>query len=169
MVDLPAFAAAFKDIVSFPGWGPPEETGYMTFSAPLAIAGLVEAGFALHGGSYHKYRDGNVSFELVLNKTPIRKRMVLARVEWRSLRGGHSNKRSRPFGIPRRTEATHFHSFDLNYLESERRMRGGNLPYADNVENSIENFEALLEFVGSRFNIRNINLVEPPDWEYGLF
>ncbi len=169
-MDFPGLIHCQKVIASFSGWSKPEEeTGYMIFSAPLSIAGAAETAFNLHGGCYWRHADKNVTFELVLGKTPTRRRVVLKRIEWRSLQGGHSNKRGRPPGLIRRTEATHCHEFDLNYVSDLRRMRGGNLPFADNIRPEIETFEQLREFVGRRLNIQNIGVVAIPDWEYGLF
>ena len=98
------------------GWLPPEpETDWVSFSAPLEIDGVVEAGFQLHGGCFKNFPDVNVSFELVMARSATTKRVVIERFDWRSLRGGHSNKRRRLAGIPSRTQRTHLHRFDLNY------------------------------------------------------
>lgn len=170
MVDLPGLARSQKRIVRFPGWSPPEdETGYLAFSAPLVIGDIVEEGFNLEGGCFRQNRDVNVCFELVLGKSPTRKRTPIERIEWRSLKGGHSNKRNKPPGLVRRTGADHIHRFDLNYLKTEMRMRGDNLPLADNFSEVVESFEGLLQYAGRTFNISNIDVVKRPDWDYGLF
>lgn len=170
MVDFPGLARSQKRIVGFQGWSPPEEeTGFLAFSAPLAIGGVVEEGFNLEGGCFRQYRDINVSFEVVLGKTPTRRRTPIERIEWRSLKGGHSNKRARPPGLVRRTGPDHIHKFELNYLEAQSRMRGDNLPLADNFDGIVESFEELIEYVGRTFNISNIDVVKRPDWDYGLF
>jgi hypothetical protein len=170
MTDLPGLYHARKSIVYFPGWSRPEdETGYMTFSAPLLIGGVVEEGFNFHGGCYWRHPDKNVTFEIALGRTETRRRVELVRLEWRSLQGGHSNKRGRPSHLPKRTRATHIHSFELNYNSAAHKMRGDNLPLAEDIDESLESFEELLSFVGRRFNIANVDIVERPGWEYVLF
>ena len=93
----------------------------------------------------------------------------LARVCWRSLLGGHTNQRGhRTFGLPSRLSPTHFHSFDLNWLPNQNRMRGGNLPLAMDIEPALESFEDVRTYVGNVFRISNIDIVSPPDWQYTL-
>ncbi len=169
MVDFPSLFACQKSIAFFPGWLPPEpETDWVSFSAPLEIDGVVEAGFQLHGGCFKNFPDVNVSFELVMARSATTKRVVIERFDWRSLRGGHSNKRRRLAGIPSRTQRTHLHRFDLNYQPSRDRMISG-LPFADNVACSLETFDSVKEFLRNRFNISNMHVVTPPEWVYDLF
>jgi hypothetical protein len=169
MVDLRTIFAGRKSIVHFPGWSPPEsETGWIWFSAPLSVDGIVEPGLQLFGGCFKTIPDQNLTFELLIARTPILRRVALERVEWRSLQGGHSNKRGRPQEIPRRTDATHIHPFELNFQEGRGRMVDG-LPLADNVAGSMESFESVRYFVGTRLNISNVDIVPPPEWEYALF
>ena len=159
---LPDLIAARKEISQFPGWSEPEaETGAMWFIAPLSIAGVVQEAFALHGVCLKYAPDRNVVFELRA-LGPRRRKISLTRYEWRSLREGHTN--SRRSGSPvsgKRVGATHYHSFDLNWLEAERRMRSGNLPQADNVEKEPQSFESLTAEVGNRFRINNMSSATP--------
>lgn len=169
-MDFSGLVRAKKRILSFSGWSKPEDgTGFIIFSCPLAIGGVAEVAFNLHGGCYRQYRDQNVVFELVLGRTATRRRIVLERIEWRSLQGGHSNKRGRPSGIPGRTDPTHWHRFDLNYSVTNRRMIGANLPFADNISDRIQTFEDIRSFAGKSLNIENIDVVTRPEWEYDLF
>jgi hypothetical protein len=64
---------------------------------------------------------------------------------------------------------THLHSFELNWVEAEQRMKGGKLPCAEPIEQPLETFEHLRGFVGRCFRINNIALVPMPDWAYDLF
>lgn len=169
-MDLPGLIHCKKSISYFPGWSPPEaETGSMWFLAPLEIGEVIQDGFHLFGLCNSHYPDGHVCFELVLSKTPKSRRTVLERIEWRSLQGGHSNKRKRVAGVPRRTRATHWHRFELNYKSSSRRMIGDNLPVAQNIDDPLKKFEDLRIFVGNRLNIDNLDIVAVPEWEYNLF
>lgn len=170
MAKFPTLIHCKKSISYFPAWSAPEpETGFMYFLAPLEIDGIVQDAFHLFGSCCAHYPDSHVCFELVLSKTPTRRRTVLERIDWRSLQGGHSNKRKRPDGVPRRTKATHWHKFELNYNKSSDRMIGDNLPIAQNIDKPIKSFETLRDFVGTRFNIDNPDVVSAPEWEYNLF
>lgn len=166
-----ALFSAQKAIAQFPGWSEPEpETGYCWFNAPLIIAGVVEHGFILHAGYLKDVPDANVTFELQASKPGKRRKVPLSRVDWRAVRGGHSNPR-RP-GSPvsgLRVTASHHHAFGLNWIASEKRMRSGNLPMAENIDQAIQSFESLRSEVGNLFRINNIDIVTPPKWEYGLF
>ncbi len=166
-----ALASAIKAIAQFPGWSEPEpETGYCWFNAPLMIAGVVEQGLVLHGGYLKRVPDANVSFELRASKPGVKRTVPISRIDWRAVRGGHSNPR-RP-GSPvsgKRVSDSHHHSFTLNWLEAESRMRKGNLPMAEDIEQEIQTFESLRRETGILFRINNIDLVQLPKWEYDLF
>lgn len=100
---------------------------------------------------------------------PGRRCIPLMRACWRSLKGGHSNPRRpgvRNSGL--RVPATHLHPFDSNWQDDKQRMRGGNLPFADPIEEELESFTAFREYAGKRFNINNIDIVPLPEWEYRL-
>ncbi len=167
---LPELVAARKEIDQFPGWSDPEpETGAMWFIAPLAIGGVTQEAFALHGLALKYAPDRNVCFELKA-LGPRNRKVPLARYEWRSLRGGHTN--SRRSGSPvsgQRVSATHYHSFELNFLEAQGRMRLGNLPQAESITQEPQTFESLRVDVGNLFRINNMSIVLPPPWEYGMF
>ncbi len=59
------------------------------------------------------------------------------------------------------------HGFDINWVESENRMRP-DLSQAEPLPEEIQSFESLREFAGKLFRISNITLVEKPGWQYGL-
>ena len=166
-----ALASAMKAIAQFPGWSEPEpETGYCWFNAPLMIGGVVEQGFVLHGGFIKQVPDANVSFELRASKPGAKRTVPIARIDWRAVRGGHTNPR-RP-GSPvsgERVSNSHHHSFTLNWVKAEDRMRNGNLPMAEDIDQGIQTFESLRSLTGNLFRINNIDLVQPPKWEYDLF
>jgi len=166
---LPEMIAARKDIESFPGWSEPEpDTEAMWFFAPLSIAGVVQEAFSLHGLCFKHVHNANVVFELKV-KGP-KKPVAVARYEWRSLRQGHTNPRRKGSPVSgQRVSPTHYHSFDLNWIEAERRMRGGNLPMAESVIEEPTCFESLTDEVGKLFRINNMFVVLPPKWEYDLF
>jgi hypothetical protein len=168
MHPLQALAEAEKTLPAFPGWSNPEEgTGYMWFDAPLDIGGVTEPGFVLHGGCFRYQPDCHVTLEIRVSKRPGRVCIPLMRVCWRSLKGGHTNPRRK--GVPFsgvRVGPTHIHPFRLNWLPDQGRMRNGNLPFAERVEQDFQSFTEYLAFVGKRFGINNIDLVTAPEWEY---
>ena len=141
----------------------------MWFNAPLEIDGVSEPGLVLHGGCYADAADMNVVFELDYAHVDSRRKTPLIRLEWRCLSGGHSNPRKCPNSrtVPR-TDSTHIHPFELNWLAHLERMRGRNLPCAENVDKPLNSFQELLEYTGNRFKINNIDVVKTPDWEYKL-
>lgn len=168
---LPALASSIKAIAQFPGWSEPEpETGFCWFHAPLIVAGVVEQGFILHGGYLKRVPEANVSFELRVSRPGGKRKMALARVDWRAVRGGHTNpKRSGSPVSGCRVGNSHHHSFALNWLPQENRLRSGNLPMAEDIDQGIQTFESLRAEVGNLFRINNIEIVTPPKWEYDLF
>lgn len=168
---LPTLAAASKAIAQFPGWSEPEaETGYCWFHAPLMLTGVVEQGFVLHGGYLKHVPEANVSFELLVSKPGGKRKIAIARVDWRAVRGGHTNPKRKGSPVSRlRVSPSHHHSFDLNWVEAEQRLRSGNLPMAEDIDQGIQSFESLRTTVGILFRINNIDVVTPPKWEYDLF
>ncbi len=130
---------------------------------------MPEAGLFLEGGTYMSFPEKNVTFELVLLTGGGSRRIKLMRIDWRSLRGGHTNQRR--YGCqncPRRTSDTHFHAFDINWREADQKFRSPRLPCARDIEEKLQSFEELRSYVGKHFKINNIDVVARPDWEYRL-
>lgn len=170
MLTLDAIFGSQKAISVFAGWSPPEpETGYSWFDAPLEIGGVTEAGLFLHAGCYWNRPEIHVSFELRIGKTATTPHLPLERLDWRSLQGGHTNRRiGSSEWAGRRVSSTHLHAFELNWVASEGRMRRSALPLAMEIPEQLQSFEDLRTFVGIRFRISNINLVTRPKWEHIL-
>src|SRR5947209_3188388 len=94
MGPFPALMAVQKALSAIPVWSPSElQTGYVWFEAPLEIGGVTEPGFTLHVGAIVTAPQEHVTFELAVRNVRGRRRMPLARIDWRSLTGGHSNPR----------------------------------------------------------------------------
>jgi len=169
---LPRLVQSWKTIANAAEWTKPDpDDGYVRYSVPLDIEGITEAGLTLSGGAYARCPDRHVTFEMAVAGVNGPRRTRLARVDWRSLKGGHSNPRGKCPGPwdGMRVPETHYHSFELNWVESERRMKKGRLPCAMPISESPQTFEALRAFVGLHFRINNIGIVFPPGWEYDLF
>lgn len=165
-----ALVVPLKSISTFTGWSDPEsETGYSWFDAPLEIAGVTEPGFVLHGGCYIDKPECHVSFELRISKSPGRKMRPLERIDWKSLKGGHTNQYRKGIEVSgKRVPETHLHAFNLNYDHQKGQMRAAELPYAMEIEEDLPNYDALRKFAGKQFRINNMNLVASPPWEYKL-
>ncbi|MCB1466096.1 MAG: hypothetical protein KDK08_02830 [Rhizobiaceae bacterium] len=162
---------AEKEIGYFPGWSKPEEeTDYVWFDAPLEIGGVAETGLVIHGGCYAHRPDVNLTFELRIASQPGRRCIPLERLDWKSLEGGHSNKRKRCNRLAgRRVSDTHLHDFYLNWMDAEQRMQSGNLVCARDLDENLATFEDVREFAGNRLRINNIDVVSRPPWEYDFF
>lgn len=173
-MSLPQLVGAQKALVSRVKWTVPDsdEGGFTRFQVPVEIDGITEAGLVLDGGAYTYHPDRNVCFELAAVGMGHHRRIPLIRVEWRSIRGGHSNKRRRGCEGPwagKRVPATHIHTFEANWLAARQQMRRGDLPCAEPISEELQTFEDVREFVGRSFRINNISVVPRPDWVYTLF
>lgn len=170
MATLADLYHAEKRIAAFSGWSAPEpETGYCRFASPLEIGGVVEADFMLHGGAYRYHPDRHVTFELRLGRAGVKRKIPIARVDWRSLAGGHTNRRGPKLPwAGKRVGDSHIHAFELNWIEVEDRMRT-DLSQAEPLPPEIDSFESLRDHAGNQFNISNMKIVERPYWEYELF
>lgn len=173
-----AYVATFKEIFEapkeigrFPGWSrPEEETDYVWFDAPLEIGGVAETGLVLHGGCYAHRPDVHVTMELRFSSRPGRRCIPLERLDWRSLVGGHSNKRRRCTRLagPRVSE-THLHDFYMHWSDDSLQMVETGLPCAREIDEELSSFADIAAFVGNRLRINNIEVVEEPPWVYDMF
>ena len=160
---------AEKDILGFSGWSRSESNPhYLWFNCPVNINDTVIQGLEFHGGCLENRPDEGVSFDLRFSKASSSSYTPLERIDWRPRDGGHSNKRQRPEGLPGRIPGSHIHSFHLNYVSEEDRMRKP-LRLAEEYNPEAENFIELRKYVGKRFNISNISVVTEPEWSLSLF
>ena len=171
MATLKEIYEADKDIGFFPGWSKPEEeTDYVWFDAPLEIGGVAETGLVLHGGCFAHRPDVHLTFELRIASQPGKRCIPLERLDWRSLEGGHSNKRKRCNRLAgRRVPETHLHDFYLNWIDDPGRMQAGGLLCAREIVENLKTYEDVREFTGNRNRINNIEVVSEPPWEYDFF
>ena len=167
-----AFDALFnsnKLISRTPAWtrSKPQNSA-LWFDTELEIDGVTEANFTLHGECRIDLPDMNVGLELVYRSANGFRRHSLARLDWRALRGGHSNQRRKgwPRPVPR-TSDTHYHSFQLNWVDGTK-MLPGDLPVADEIDGELQSFESMRSLAGILFRISNIDIVPRPPWEYVL-
>lgn len=170
MSDFVFLVQSQKSLLFSPTWAEPhKDDGCSWFNAPLEIDGETVPGLVLHGEVTNSQPDRHVSFELRLEKTPGRRKTPITRFDWRSL-DGHSNKRfcadRRWSGV--RVDDTHYHDFWLNFSEQDSRLRES-LPCARNIEEELNDYNEVLEFVGKSFGINNIEIVPRPNWRYDMF
>ncbi len=173
-MSLPLLVRAEKSLAAPVRWTLPDsdEGGYIRFQSAIEIDGITEAGLVLDGGTYAQHRDVNVSFELAVVNFGQHRRIPLVRLEWRSLRGGHSNQRKNGCEgawAGKRVPETHIHTFEANWIDTKARMRRGDLPCAEPIAEELQSFEDVRAFVGRHFRINNIGIVPRPDWRYDLF
>jgi len=164
-----------KRIATPPEWGRPDKRdGYIGFSAPLELDGITLPDLYLKGGASVDHPHRHVTLELKVRHATRRREIALVRIDWKSLKGGHSNKRGLPAtwegaSVPSRVENTHLHPFELNWTGSVRRMLKGNLPVAVPIREELQTFADLCGFAEIRFRINNMSLVSEPNWAYSLF
>lgn len=159
-----------KSISTFAGWSAPvKDDCYCRFEAALEFEGVTERGIFLHGGFYQNHPNKHVTFELRVGKEFGHRSLALMRLDWRSLHGGHSNPRKGPsVWAGRRVSNTHLHDFDLNWLSDEGRLRANDLRIAREIEQDLQSFEEVRDYVGKAFRVNGIELVTLPEWQYSL-
>lgn len=170
MSDFTFLFESEKSLLLEPKWAKPHrEDGCTWFNAPLEIDDDVVPGLVLHASAMISEPQRHVSFELRLEKTPGRKKTPISRFDWRAI-GGHSNKRfcSDRRWRGERVDDTHYHDFWLNYSKADGKLRK-ELPCARNIDEEVNDFNDVLEFVGKSFRIKNIEVVPEPTWRYDMF
>lgn len=161
---------SWKDLVVFPGWGKQDaDDRSMTFAATIDIGGVTIPNLWFRGRCIEDQPDREVIFQLEVGKDGARTRVPLMRVDWRPLSGGHANVKGPPDLINTYIEGSHFHSFIVNWLEEEQRMRTTNLPVAVKISEPLQSFSELLDFVKIQFRINGIERVTEPEWVQELF
>jgi len=147
-------------------WAPgPNNTLHQLHS--LEIEGVTIRGLFLRVRARADMPDEDVVFQLEY-PSPGRRDTAISRVEWRPITP-HKNQGNAPgdlrfLDIP----GSHHHSFELNWLEIEDRMRRSNLPVASPISPDPANLDALLEFVRVSFRISGLELIPTPPWEKAL-
>jgi hypothetical protein len=155
---------SWKDLPNGVSWSDPDVTGNIQMLVPLELAGVTVGSFTLRGTCHKERIDRDVLFQLEVGIPGKRTRLPLSRIEWRPVSGVHKNppldrKPSPPiFG-------SHHHAHLPNWLESQGRMREGNLPFAEALDPDPPTYEAFLDLVRTRFRINGIDQIGVPAWE----
>ena len=162
MASLPILANCAKKLSGMPRW---QENGSAWKIARISLISEIEGldGLFLRLKAPN-LRDGS-GFLLQVEYQPgdARGTEPLSRLEWRV---GHTNPN---LGPPEyrllECPGTHFHSFDLNYIDGEDRMRRSNLPLAEPVEPDPDTFEELLAFGRKSLRISDLDEISRPEFE----
>lgn len=152
------------------GWSPPDPNdGAMTFVAALDLAGVIVGNFALRGRCYVDLPDRAMMLQLETGKAGVRPRIPLVRIEWRPLGTPHKNPQVGPQEHRSRIIAgSHLHPLNLNWLETEARMREHNLPIAVPLDNDPQSYPELLDTVKNLFRINGLGGLKEPEWALKL-
>jgi hypothetical protein len=54
-------------------------------------------------------------------------------------------------------------------VDDEGRMRLGDLPFAEEIDEQLQSFEDARSYAGKVFKINNIDVVPRPGWVYDMF
>src|SRR5258708_441458 len=136
--DLPGINAADKVLSGRPHWEMPDSV-WFCLTGSLEIDGATLPGLELRGGACQSLPDRAVRFQLQF-QPPRGPCIPMARAEWRPM-NVHINKAVGPSELQMlRIHETHIHSFDLNWLADEGRMRIGNLPVAKTIRPDLQSF-----------------------------
>lgn len=141
----------------------------MGLFVPLNIGGVTVGLFGLRGGCYVQHADKAIMLQLEMGIAGVRRRIPLVRLDWRPLSDRHKNPRKGPAEHRSRVLfGSHHHTFDLNWLEAEQRMREHNLPFAVPLENEPASFAEMLDLARVLFRINDIDRLPLPEWTLKL-
>lgn len=155
------FTAA-KNLPLVPGWEA-DESGKLSFCAPLDLEWVTYEGLFLRASAMQVLPERDVTFQLEHRPAGERDGQ-LARMDWRPVHE-HNNKGRGPPEYRFKVQLdTHYHRFDLNYSAASDSMLQSNLPIATPVEQIINDYNSLLDYMADAFNIRNLRELPPPPW-----
>lgn len=166
---IPELFKAEKTLPMKPDW---KESGadWLRLTSTLDVEGVTIEGLRLEATCL-KIRPMSVVTFLILYAQNTRvKHEPIARIDWKPLHT-HNNKENGPQELKYTPQnGSHHHSFELNWLYQEQRMRSAkaNLPIAKPIIPEPANFNDLLTYVSKEFNISNLNCVQIPPWEERL-
>ena len=163
MIELPKILQCKKYVAPFPGWV--RDGREVSIVSSLESEGITLPFCRLRICAVRTMPDEAVTVQIEHARGG-QKYRPLVRLDWRPINDTHRNKhRGPPEYRWKEIVGTHYHRFDLNYFESEKRMLEGNLPIAVPVIPEPMTFAEILDFVGKEFNILGLELYEPPPWE----
>lgn len=173
MLELPGniaeLIAAEKEIAIRPKWDVESDPEYARLSVPLVIGEVAVGGLELIGRASQRAADRAAMFQLQYFQTG-RHRIPLWRCQWRPFET-HTNPGWGPPGLAfaEFCGTSHNHAFADNFLESELRMRSGNLPAARPISPDPSTLSGFIDFCGECFKIKNIGIIEAPQISPDMF
>jgi len=166
--NIEPLVSAKKRLNARPVWDGNSDRHYFTFLVPLIIEEGAETGFELRSkvSKIHIDRDALMQLEYGHKRS----KNELIRCQWRPFET-HVNKAWGPPGheLESFDRRSHAHTFEHNYLISERRMRGRSLPAAIPIEPDPTSLSDFFAFCGEFLKISNIGLIEPPSQSPDMF
>lgn len=157
---------ATKTFSSAPQWKS-DGRGQFRFSTPLIIDGVVQEGLFLMGRAPESTPGRDVTFTLC-NGSPRAKPDTIDRIDWNPSTG-HVNRNIGPEGLRLLVvEGTHRHYLEDN-LTQQGVLRTGNLPIARPIEENLNSFGSLVDYVEKAYNIGGLSYLAPPLWTEDLF
>lgn len=161
--------ASDKILLNRPKWDYASDRRYVVFTAPLKLIDWDVLGFELRAKVSKSHIDRDALMQLEFAKSG-RDRIPLARCQWRPFET-HRNKKWGPAGYELRSyyRESHYHTFEDNYLSTERRMRTGSLPGAVPVIPDPSTLSDFIAFCGKCFSLKNANIISLPELMADMF
>lgn len=149
---------------SFSGWQE-DDQGILEAALPVETpGGIIIEGLLLRLKARKHLVDSAAMIQLEFPHEKGRRDRAVERLDWRPLHT-HTNKNLGPEELRLiDLEGSHRHSFDLNWIPHEQRLRKYNLPIAEPMPDCAD-FQSFLEYAGGCLNIQNLNVVQVPPWE----
>ncbi len=160
---------AQKHIIGPTSWERRPKDEYLRLVAPLEIEGEAVEGLRLGLMAHRGMPDRGVSFQVEYHPPgQSAKGGPICRIEWRP-QGTHNNKGIGPPELRYKPQkGSHHHSFELNWAQSEARVRRGFLDIAVPIVDALSSFEEALAFAANEFRINGVSGVPIPPWEERL-
>ncbi len=158
---------AEKSLGGTPNWDADSDPKYIIFSYPLQTGGVTTGGLQLRVKVSKRWTDRDCMAQLEYAPTR-RTAIALWRADWRPLSPHINRGNSKEFPYLR-ISGCHHHPFSENYIQSERRMRSGNLPNACPLPSDLNTLSDFLACIGKLFNIKDIQRIEIPPTSADMF
>lgn len=164
--DYPDIASAQKLLATKQDWA---EVGNRKVELvhPLDIDGVTQEGLVLRMIAFIDQPNRAVR-AFVQCALPGQRPRAIDAIDWKPFHS-HLNRKGPPHLKGRQFTRSHWHRFDLNWLPAEGTFLTGNLPVAEEVNPEPAGFSDFLAFAAKSFRINNLQDIELPPWEYGLF
>ena len=165
-VDVPAFFASSKSLTADLNWVVTPERH--SFEAPLEVDGMSLAGARVRGTVRPGVAQPAVMLQLELISSSNRVG-GLDRLDWHPIHV-HDNQGKGPLHLRFvKQNYSHHHQFELNWLETEQRLRAGNLPIAIPFEHPLSSINQVFEFAEQYFKISGLGRHQMPEWQEDMF